>query len=104
MWEQYEPPEEQQAQVTRSSGAGRVIGVVSVLAVIGIGVGIASSAGPDYSGFHECLAAEEVEADSGYLSPADICEIGHDVPPDYVDEYEYDPFEDGYGSGVESGY
>lgn len=75
--------------------AGLIVGLVAVIGTIGGGVAIASSAAepePDYSGFYSCVAEEEAD-DPGLLSPADLCEIGNERPPDYVDNYEYDPFD-----------
>lgn len=122
MWEQYEPSgeeptenakptrpplgsERQWAELpdpqpiiaggTRSgSGRGVFIGLAS-LVFIGTCVGVAGSwdPEPDYSGFYACVAEKEADGPS-LLSPADLCEIGNERPPDYVDDHEYDPFED----------
>lgn len=77
------------------SGNGLVVGLVASLAIIGGIVGVARSAEPepDYSGFYECVAEQEA-GDSGLLSPAELCQIGHDRPPDYVDDHEFDLFGD----------
>ncbi|MCX6398807.1 MAG: hypothetical protein NTX33_02610 [Propionibacteriales bacterium] len=109
MWEQYQPPSEQPTEpvqrVTRrppvvaggarSRGAGAVVGLAATVVIVGSGLAIAGSGNdePDYSGFYDCVAAEEAD-DPGLLSPADLCEIGNERPPDYVDDYEYDLFED----------
>lgn len=115
MWEQYEAPKEQPATheprdpgLSRPAAGGRgaqgaVVGLVAVVAMIGGGVAIASSNGTsesDYSDFYECVAEEEAD-DPGLLSPADLCDIGNERPPDYVDDYEYE-FDNGFGRSFES--
>lgn len=107
MWEQYEPPGEQPAEPQRiarrpivagrsraGTGVGIFIGLVAILVVVAITVGAVGSSEPDYSGFYNCVAEKNAEDDTGLLSPADLCEIGNERPPDYVDDHEYDPFED----------
>jgi hypothetical protein len=110
MWEQYQPPGEESEQPPaqratrrppivasgmRSRGAGAVVGVVAtaVIAVGSIAIG-SSDPEPDYSGFYDCVA-EKKAGEPGLVSPAVICEIGNERPPDYYDDHEYDPFEDG---------
>lgn len=119
MWEQYESPEEKREKAEQvpafepagapiraggsRSGAGVVVGLVAFMVAAGVAVGIAGSAEqqsvePDYSGFYDCVAEEQADGDSGLLSPADLCEIGNERPPDYVDEY--DPtWDDGFLDG-----
>lgn len=128
MWETYEPPEKREPQSGRqppprpapqrrsvadefrpairaggqSRGVGAAIAIVAAVVSVAIGIGVASSvetsSESDYSDWYDCIA-EESAGDPGLLSPADLCEIGHERPPDYVDDYECDPFEDsGYGN------
>ncbi|TNM38320.1 hypothetical protein FHP29_13685 [Nocardioides albidus] len=89
------------------SKAGATVGAVAagffVLVMLLVGVVAASetsSSEPqsDYDDWYACIAEEEADG-SGLLSPADLCELGHDRPPGYVDTYEYDPLGGGYGSG-----
>lgn len=129
MWEQYEPPSERPEQQSATpdpglrpsgpgrrpplvaggsrpgSGSGVAVGLVATLAIIGIGVGLASSGDPepDYSGFYACVAEEEAD-DPGLLSPADLCDIGNERPPDYVDDYEYDVFDNADNGDDEYGF
>jgi len=90
----------------QSKGFGAAIGIVAAVVSVAIGLGIGNAAKTssesDYSDWYDCIA-EESAGDPGLLSPADLCEIGHKRPPDYVDDYEYDPFED-VGYGNRSGY
>lgn len=95
-WAELPEPQPIMAGGTRSkTGLGVFVGLAS-LALIGFSVGTARSwdSEPSYSGFYECVAEKEAEGDPGLLSPADLCEIGNERPPDYVDDHEYDPFED----------
>ncbi|GAA1507213.1 hypothetical protein [Nocardioides humi] len=116
MWEQYEKPDDDQGRPAASSGvpdpglstgrstrtggdagAGVALGIVGALAAVVIGIVVASSAGSttnresDDSDWYACIAEQKAQARGGLLSPADLCEIGHERPSGYVDDDEYDP-------------
>ncbi|MBM7517740.1 hypothetical protein [Nocardioides nitrophenolicus] len=125
MWEQYDAPDERPGEKPAEpapareqpllapdefgpvgargggSATGVLIGILVVIAVVVIGA-VASSAewtgsGADHSDWYDCIAEQEADG-TGLLSPAELCDIGHERPPGYVDTYEYDPLgDDGYG-------
>lgn len=79
-----------------SGGAGVVIAVVGMIAVVGIGVAASNGAASpeqEYSGWYDCIESYQDE-EPGLLTPADFCEIGHEKPPGYseYDGYDFDPF------------
>lgn len=92
----------------QSRGVGAAIGIVAVVISAAVSIGVASSVDHrstqpdnDHSGWYDCLA-EERGRDNGLLSAEDLCEIGNDPPPGYVDD-DHDAFdESGYGGSYGS--
>lgn len=82
----------------KSPAAGLLVGMVSVLGAVAIGVGAAGSA-DDSSGeqseWDACIASY-ADKEPGLLTPADFCEIGHERPPGYTeyDDYDWEPGQD----------
>lgn len=75
-----------------STSAGALLGLGAAIASVAIGIGTAglASGGPsqeqlEREAWDECIA-EYDGRDSGLLSPADLCEIGHERPEGYVDQ------------------
>ncbi|WGX96595.1 hypothetical protein [Nocardioides sp. L-11A] len=102
MWQQYrapddEPPPDPGLSAPRAiraggsnPGTGPVVGIVAVVATVVIGALVASSVGAaqesDHADWYDCIAEERADGSGGLLSPADLCDIGHERPPGYVDE------------------
>lgn len=79
------------------TGLSAALAAVAVAVTIGVGVaaseGVAEPEAP-YSDWYECIE-EYDDREPGLLTPADLCEIGHERPPGYTefDDYEFDPFD-----------
>lgn len=126
-WERYEPPGEESPRSTsadptpvasefsgsyvntggpRRGAGGRVVGLAlaGVAAVIAVGVGVGAAemdSSDSESEWYACIA-EYDDGEPGLLSPADLCDIGHDRPDDYVDDFEPQDFS-GFGSSLNGG-
>lgn len=93
-----------------SGGAGIAIAAVGIVAAVAMGVAAASGAASpedEYADWYDCIESYQ-EEEPGLLTPADLCEIGHERPPGYseYDDYDFDPFDpDRYDSwgDVENG-
>ena len=82
----------------KGSTGGLLVGMVGVLATVAIAFGTAGSvddAGSEQSGWDACIDSY-ADDEPGLITPADLCEIGHERPPGYTeyDDYEWEPGQD----------
>ena len=119
MWRSYEPPVEhepeqparwpvlpssvppqKQASPASYSSPNRgapLVAIVGIMVTLAIGVGAMGSDGSSFeqSGWDACIESY-ADDEPGLITPADLCEIGHERPPGYTeyDDYDWDPNQD----------
>lgn len=85
-----------------SCGTGVAIGGVAIAIAIAIGAASgaddSASSGSEYQDWYDCIDSYSDE-EPGFLTPADLCEIGHERPPGYTEFDDYDwSYEQDYDS------
>jgi hypothetical protein len=86
-----------------ASPAVAAFGIVGVVVfAVAVGGGLSDSGfveEPSDAGWYDCIESY-ADDEPGILTPADLCEIGHDRPADYTgfDDYDFDPLGPEYDS------